>query len=76
MYNYSRINSRLGDVYALTKSDVLYKLIIGSQNFKIFKAKNKELKLVSTNKFTPVINELTSYFNCKLKKFSSKLNIK
>jgi O-6-methylguanine DNA methyltransferase len=75
MFTYSSINSGFGDVYAVSKSGVLHKLIIGTDNFRNFKDKNKELKLVRTNKSAPVINELKSYFNGRLKKFSSILNI-
>lgn len=75
MFAYSKINSSFGDVYAVAKSGVLCKLIIGTQNFKNFKKKNTELKLVSANKSVPVTDELKSYFGGRLKKFSSKLNI-
>lgn len=75
IYTYSKIKSSLGDVYAITNSGVLSNLILGSDNFKDFKAENKALNLLEADKTIPVVEELKSYFDGALKKFSYRLDV-
>jgi len=75
MYTYTKIKSSLGDVYAITSSGVLSNLILGSENFKDFKEKNKSADLTKTDKSLPVLDELKSYFDGDLKKISYKLDL-
>ncbi|NIP38373.1 MAG: methylated-DNA--[protein]-cysteine S-methyltransferase [Candidatus Dadabacteria bacterium] len=75
MYSYTKLNSNLGDIYVITNSGVLSNLILGTENFKEFRAKNKAAVLAQSGESLPVLNELKSYFDGDLKKFSYRLNL-
>ncbi|NIX15285.1 MAG: hypothetical protein GWN11_05275, partial [Candidatus Dadabacteria bacterium] len=75
MYNYTKIKSSLGDVYAVTSSGVLSNLILGLENFKEFRVNNKSAEFTRSDEPSAVLNELKSYFDGDLKKFSYKLDI-
>lgn len=75
MYTYSGIDSRLGDIYAVTHSGLLNNIILGSDSFRDFKAANKDMQLSQGYEPHPVLLELKSYLQGDLKVFNYRFDL-